>query len=238
MEELVDAGLAKNIGISNFQGSLILDLLRYARIRPSTLQIEHHPYLVQSDLIHLAKSEGIAVTAYSSFGPQSFLELEWKKAFDTPTLFEHKTVTSIAEKHKKTPAQVLLRWATQRGLAVIPKSNNQERLLQNLDVTSFDLEEKEIESISALDRGLRFNNPFDVSFLSMHLVYSPTVLTPKTVPRHPPHLCLNLINFPLVSFACFLHHVLLLSSIKRIYLLELVFGGKISCLVVSPCVYS
>ncbi|PMD38036.1 putative NAD(P)H-dependent D-xylose reductase xyl1 [Hyaloscypha variabilis F] len=161
MESLVHKGLAKSIGVSNFQGSLILDLLRYAKIRPATLQIEHHPYLVQPTLLQLAKSEGIAVTAYSSFGPQSFIELEWQKAKDTPVLFEHPVVVAIAEKHKKTPAQVLLRWATQRGLAVIPKSNNPERLHANLDVTSFDLSESELESISGLDRHLRFNNPTD-----------------------------------------------------------------------------
>ncbi|KAE8451109.1 NAD(P)H-dependent D-xylose reductase (XR) [Mollisiaceae sp. DMI_Dod_QoI] len=161
MESLVHKGLAKSIGISNFQGSLILDLLRYAKIRPATLQIEHHPYLVQPTLLKLAESEGIAVTAYSSFGPQSFIELEWQKAKDTPVLFEHPVVTKIAERTKKTPAQVLLRWATQRGLAVIPKSNNAERLQQNLEVTDFDLEKEDLDAISGLDRHLRFNNPTD-----------------------------------------------------------------------------
>ncbi|KAL3423458.1 xylose reductase (aldo/keto reductase) [Phlyctema vagabunda] len=161
MEDLVEKGLAKSIGISNFQGALILDLLRYAKIRPATLQIEHHPYLVQPTLLQLAEAEKIAVTAYSSFGPQSFIELGWDKAKDTPVLFEHDVVTKISKKHNKTPAQVLLRWATQRGLAVIPKSNNQTRLEQNLHVTDFDLEKSELESISALDRHLRFNNPTD-----------------------------------------------------------------------------
>jgi len=169
MEELVDEGLVKNIGISNFQGALILDLLRYCRIRPATLQIEHHPYLVQPDLIRLAKSEGIAITGYSSFGPASFLELDWKKAFDTPTLFEHPVITTIAEKHSKTPTQVLLRWATQRGLAVIPKTSSLDRLLENLDVTSFYLEESEIQAISGLDKNLRFNNPIDVSYNGLSL---------------------------------------------------------------------
>ncbi len=167
MESLVHKGLAKSIGVSNFQGSLILDLLRYASIRPATLQIEHHPYLVQPTLLQLAKSEGIAVTAYSSFGPQSFIELEWQKAKDTPVLFEHPVVMEIAKKHNKTPAQVLLRWATQRGLAVIPKSNNPKRLQQNLEVMDFDLDEKDLDAISGLDRNLRFNNPTDVSSFSL-----------------------------------------------------------------------
>ncbi|PQE15936.1 hypothetical protein CJF31_00008538 [Rutstroemia sp. NJR-2017a BVV2] len=161
MEKLVDEGLAKSIGVSNFQGSLLMDLLRYARIRPATLQIEHHPYLVQETLLKLAKSEGIAVTAYSSFGPQSFVELGWDSAHNTPTLFEHDVVKKIADKTKKSTAQVLLRWATQRGLAVIPKSNNQSRLEANLRVTDFDLEADDIKAISALDRNLRFNNPTD-----------------------------------------------------------------------------
>ncbi|CAG8662765.1 3331_t:CDS:2, partial [Acaulospora colombiana] len=72
MEKLADEGLAKNIGVSNFNGSLLLDVLRYARIPPAVLQIEHHPYLVQQPLLDLAKSRDIAVTAYCSFGPASW----------------------------------------------------------------------------------------------------------------------------------------------------------------------
>ena len=111
--------------------------------------------------ISLAHENGIAVTAYSSFGPQSFIELEWKKARDTELLFENKTVVEAAEAHGKTPAQVLLRWATQRGIAIIPKSNNSKRLIQNLDVNSFNLTKEELDAISALDRVLRFNDPAD-----------------------------------------------------------------------------
>lgn len=165
MEELVDAGLTKSIGISNYSGVVLLDLFRYARIPPVALQIEHHPYLTQPDLLQLCKDNNLAVTAYSSFGPQSFIELKVKKAEDAPLLMEHETITSIAKKHSKTPAQVLLRWATQRGIAVIPKSNNQGRLQQNLDVVGWDLTEQDIEAISALDKGLRFNNPLNVSFV-------------------------------------------------------------------------
>lgn len=187
MESLVGKGYAKSIGISNFQGSLILDLLRYAKIRPATLQIEHHPYLVQPTLLTLAKAEGIAVTAYSSFGPQSFIELGWEKASDTPILFEHPVVTEAATKYNKTPAQVLLRWTTQRGLAVIPKSNNQNRLKQNLEVTTFDLDKSELDAISGLDKNLRFNNPTDVRTL---ISYARNFLTIK-VSRHVTYFCLD-----------------------------------------------
>lgn len=166
MEDLVDKKkLARSIGISNFNIQLVMDMLRYARIPPATLQIEHHPYLTQPKLVEFAQKNGIVVTAYSSFGPLGFIELEMQSAKDTPFLFDHATVKAIAEKYGKTPAQVLLRWATQRGVAVIPKSNNQNRLAQNLDVTSFDMTDSEIKSISALDKGLRFNNPLNVSLL-------------------------------------------------------------------------
>ncbi|GJC88295.1 NAD(P)H-dependent D-xylose reductase XYR1 [Colletotrichum liriopes] len=159
MESLVEKGLSKSIGVSNFQGQLLYDLLRYAKIPPATLQIEHHPYLVQPDLVKLAANEGIAVTAYSSFGPASFKEFNMEHATDFVPLFEEPTITAIAKKHNKEPSQVLLRWATQRGLAVIPKTSRKNILAQNLAVTDFDLEQAEIDKISALDRKTRFNQP-------------------------------------------------------------------------------
>lgn len=162
MEELVDEGLAKNIGISNFSGGLIIDLLRTARIPPAVLQIEHHPYLVQQPLLDLCKTLGIAITAYSSFGPQSFIELKSKTAEETPLLFDQDTIKSIAKAHAKTPAQVLLRWSTQRNIAVIPKSNNAGRLAQNLECCDFDLTSEQIASISSLNRNIRFNNPAEI----------------------------------------------------------------------------
>jgi D-xylose reductase len=165
MEKLVDRGLAHCIGVSNFNAQLLMDLQRYARIPPATLQIEHHPYLTQPSLIQYAQDSGIHVTAYSSFGPTSFLELNVKRAVGTPPLLEHDLVKKVAEKHGKTPAQVLLRWATQRGIAVIPKSNNQHRLQQNLDVTGWDLDDEDISAISGLDKGLRFNEPPAVGLL-------------------------------------------------------------------------
>lgn len=162
LETVVDNGIARSIGVSNFSGQSIYDLQRYARHPISSLQIEHHPYLVQPQLIALAQENNIVVTAYSSFGPQSFVELPGifsKRAQGAELLMDSQLIKSLAEKYGKTPAQILLRWATQRGIAVIPKSNNPGRLAQNLDVLSFDLTEGEIESISGLDRGLRFNDP-------------------------------------------------------------------------------
>ena len=164
VEQLKKKGLAKSVGISNYTGALLLDLFTYAEITPAVLQIEHHPYFTQENLVKLAKERGIAITAYSSFGPASFIECDMKVASDTKPLLQHDLVTGIAEKHGKTAAQVLLRWATQRGLAVIPKSNDPKRLAQNLDVVNFELGEDEIQKISDLNINLKFNVPTNVSF--------------------------------------------------------------------------
>lgn len=86
MEKLTKTGKVKSIGISNFSGALIYDLLRSVEIKPAVLQIEHHPYLQQPRLVEYVQSQGIAVTAYSSFGPLSFVELNHPKAIDTPKL--------------------------------------------------------------------------------------------------------------------------------------------------------
>jgi len=164
LEEMVQTkdnpkGYFKSIGVSNFHTQLIYDLLSYAKIPPSVLQIEHHPYLTQPELIKMAQENNIAVTGYSTFGPQSFLELDHAGAKGTQPLFETDVVKSIAEKHGKSAGQVLLRWCTQRNIIVIPKSNSVDRLKQNLDCCSFSLSEDEMNKISGLDKGLRFNMP-------------------------------------------------------------------------------
>jgi len=160
MEKLVEAGITKNIGLSNCQGSILVDVMTYAKIQPQVLQVELHPYLTQEALVKLCKTLGIAMTAYSSFGPASFIELNMDK--QVGSLLDHDSISKIAESYKKTPAQIVLRWATQRGIAVIPKSNNPNRLLQNLQCTDFDLTEAEIKAISDLNQNIRFNDPGDI----------------------------------------------------------------------------
>ncbi|CRK11449.1 hypothetical protein BN1723_001788, partial [Verticillium longisporum] len=164
LEALVDApgvraGPLRSIGVSNFDAQLLCDLLAYARVPPAVLQVEHHPYLAQPQLVAAARETGVAVTAYSTFGPQSFLELGNPRAAAVPPLMDVPLVKAIAARHGRTPAQVLLRWCTQRGIVVIPKSMRAERVRENLDCCGFDLEAAELEAISSLDRGLRFNDP-------------------------------------------------------------------------------
>ena len=87
------------IVFSNVAGSLLVDILTYARIEPQVLQVELHPYLTQEPLLKLAKTLGIAVTAYSSFGPQSYLELGFKG--NVKQLFQQDPVVKAARAHDK-----------------------------------------------------------------------------------------------------------------------------------------
>ncbi|KAI0001688.1 Aldo/keto reductase [Russula vinacea] len=99
MEASVDEGLVKNVGVSNVAGVLLVDMLSYARLQPQVLQVELHPYLTQESLLRLAKTLGIAVTAYSSFGPQSYLELGFKGK--VKPLFEQDVVAKVAQAHAR-----------------------------------------------------------------------------------------------------------------------------------------
>jgi D-xylose reductase len=157
MEELVKKGLVKNIGVSNFNISLIRDLLSYASVRPSVLQVESHPYLVQPKLLKFCQQEKIAFTAFSPLGAPSYVPLGMAK--DSDSVLEQPVVKKIASRLGKTPAQVVLAWGVCRGTSVIPKSSRVERLKENLSSQSIQLLEADIQAISALDRNQRFNDP-------------------------------------------------------------------------------
>eukprot|EP01127_Copromyxa_protea_P006358 TRINITY_DN16176_c0_g1_i1.p1 TRINITY_DN16176_c0_g1~~TRINITY_DN16176_c0_g1_i1.p1 ORF type:complete len:315 (-),score=78.59 TRINITY_DN16176_c0_g1_i1:58-1002(-) len=155
MEELVKDGKAKHIGLSNFNAQSIMDIQRYAVVKPAVLQIEFHPLLQQPTLVGFCHKQGIALTGYSTFGGQSY------KVFfpAAESLLDSEVIQGIAQKHGKTPSQVLLKFAVQTKVAVIPKSSSEERLKQNLDLFSFELDEEDLKVILALDKNARFNDP-------------------------------------------------------------------------------
>lgn len=159
MEELQKSGLVKNIGVCNFGCSLLRDLLSYAAIRPAFLQVELHPLLTQEKLLRYCQQESIEVTAFSPLGGESYYSLGM--ADPSESTLQNEAVKNIAASHGKTAAQVHLRWAIQRQTAVVPKTANPERLIENLDVFDFQLSDDEIQSISALNQHRRFNDPGD-----------------------------------------------------------------------------
>ena len=172
MEALVDEGLAKTIGICNYNTGLLNDLMSYARIKPSDLQIEVHPYLTQEPLIRLAHSYGIQVTAFSPLGAMSYVELEMAKSVDAASALP--LVESMAVKYTKSAAQILLRWGVQRGCDLIAKSSKVERLKENIDIYDFKLTDREMADISALNINRRFNDPgvfCELAFNTFYPIY-------------------------------------------------------------------
>ena len=159
MENLVEQGLVKTIGVCNYSSGLLNDLMAYATIKPSDLQIESHPYLTQERLIRLANDYGIAVTAFSPLGALSYFELEM--ADELESVLIQPVVLAAAKRLEKTPAQVVLRWGLQRGCAVISKSSQIQRLEENINIVDFVLSKQEMLDISALNRNRRFNDPGD-----------------------------------------------------------------------------
>src|SRR3989344_852882 len=155
MEELVRMGLVKAIGVANFTAPMLLDLLSYAKINPAVNQIELHPYLQQEALVQFCQYKNIAVTAYSPLGTPGGLGEK------DPILLKDKTIGEIAQKHQKSPAHILLRWAIQRNTIVIPKSTTPARIKENISIFDFELSEEEVETIKTLDRKHRFVNPED-----------------------------------------------------------------------------
>ncbi len=159
MENLVEKKLTRNLGVCSFPGALLMDLMTYAKIQPSVHQVEMHPYNIQQDQLELNKAFGVHMMAFSSLGPASWIELNIPSVNAIESLLTHPKVTAAAKAHSRSAGQVLLRWATQRGFIVIPKSTKPERIAENLQSTDFDLTEEEIQDISSLDKGMRLGNP-------------------------------------------------------------------------------
>ena len=150
MEKVHEAGLTKNIGVSNITAALFIDLLASAKVKPVTNQIENNPYLAQSDLVKFTEKFGCTTTAYAPIGAAGFTG---------GNLLEDPTLKEIAEKHSATPAQISLAWNMNRGVIVIPKSMTKERIQQNFEALDIKLDDSDIEKLDALDKGQRNFDP-------------------------------------------------------------------------------
>lgn len=154
MEDSVDAGLAKHIGVSNFGIKNLKNVFASARIKPEVNQVECHPYLQQHTLFAYCKTNNIFLTAYSPLGSPD--RPEGIKAVNEPILLEDKVIKEIAKARKATTAQILISWALQRGTSVIPKSVHAGRIAENLKAEEIRLSESEMLQISKLDNTYRY----------------------------------------------------------------------------------
>ncbi|KAE8137753.1 Aldo/keto reductase [Aspergillus pseudotamarii] len=148
MERLVEQGKIRTIGVSNFTQAKIEELFKTARIRPAVNQIEAHPYLQQRELLQWSKDNQIVITGYSPLG---------NNIYNIPRAVDDDLVIEVARQLGKTPAQVLISWAVQRGTVVLPKSITPERIRSNFD--DFILPEDAFEAIQSLEKHQRMNFP-------------------------------------------------------------------------------
>ena len=154
MEALVAEGLTRHIGVSNFSTRKLQQLLDQASIAPAMNQIELHPYLQQNDMLTFCQQHHIHLTAYCPLGSGD--RPDSQKGDDEPVLLDDPEIKRIADSHSASPAQVLLAWALHRGTAVIPKSVNEKRQMQNFAANDLTLSDADMEAIAALDKHRRY----------------------------------------------------------------------------------
>jgi 2,5-diketo-D-gluconate reductase A len=141
MEKLKNEGLIRSIGVCNFHTHHIDEILKVAEHKPVINQIELHPWLTQENAIAYDNAHSIVTQAWSPLARGKILEEPMLEA--------------MAIKHGKSVAQIVLRWHIQRGVAVIPKSNSKERIVENMNVFNFELSAEEVEAITALNTNFR-----------------------------------------------------------------------------------
>ena len=150
-EELQEEGLAKNIGVSNFNMRMLDELLPVCNVKPAVNQVEMHPFMTQKPLLKYCDRKEIAVTAWSGFM--------------VGELLNNPGIINFAEKYGKTAAQIILRWNYQNGVINIPKSVHRERMEENLNIFDFNIEFDDLKLIDGMDRNLRKGpNPENFDF--------------------------------------------------------------------------
>ena len=136
LEKMYEKGLAKSIGVSNYNESEIEKILTYASVAPMVNQVEFNPANYDLNLLKYCNEKNIIIEAYSPLGQGG--------------LVKNKMVVEVAQKYNKSPAQLLIRWALQHGTVVLPKSSNQERIKQNTEVFDFSISETDMQTLNAL----------------------------------------------------------------------------------------
>jgi 2,5-diketo-D-gluconate reductase A len=142
MEELYRGGRIRAIGVANFQPDRIMDLIMHNKVIPAVDQIETHPFCQQIETQRFLKENNVQIEAWAQFA-------EGKN-----NIFKNELLLSLAKKHRKTIAQVILRWLIQREVVVIPKSVHKERILENFNVFDFELNREDMDEIATLDRNV------------------------------------------------------------------------------------
>ncbi|CAG9834822.1 unnamed protein product [Diabrotica balteata] len=167
MEEQVDLGRTRTIGVSNFNITQMEKIMSHARIKPANHQLELQPYYQQRELRRYCRKHNIVVVAYSSLGAPGFYEFVKAVGLDpieVPPVLDNPEIKRIAAKHKRSAAQVILRFVYQLGVVVIPKSDRKNRIKENFQIFDFSLDRNDMKQMRKLDLGEK-GKIFDFKFL-------------------------------------------------------------------------
>ena len=152
MVEMKAAGKAAAIGVSNFEPHHLTDIIDATGVTPAVNQIELHPRLPQHAVREFCADRGIVVQAWSPLGGSGS---GWGADSVPNSVLTDPVIVGLAEKHGRSPAQVVIRWHLQNGIVVIPKSVHEERIRQNFDVLDFELDGEDMAAVAGLDTGER-----------------------------------------------------------------------------------
>jgi diketogulonate reductase-like aldo/keto reductase len=150
LETLLEQRKVRAIGVSNFMVDHLTRLLECTSVVPAVNQIELHPYFTQKAVQDFDRAHDILTQAWSPIGGITF----YRDSGHTSAL-EDPVITEIAERHGKSPAQVMLRWGVQQGRSVIPKSTRPSRIAENIAIFDFDLTADQLDALDSLDTGQR-----------------------------------------------------------------------------------
>lgn len=154
MQFVKSDGLVKHIGMSNFNIAKLKEVIAVGGNGPEMNQVEMHPYLRQEGLVDFCRANGILMTAYSPLGSGDRASSIKKQ--DEPNLFEDKIIEKLAAQYRLTPAQILIAFSIPRGIAVIPKSVNQERINQNIAAAKVELKKEDMDLLLNIEKQYRF----------------------------------------------------------------------------------
>lgn len=144
LEKAYKEGKIKAIGISNFEGEYLDELLKICEVKPQVIQVECHPYFPQDELRKVTEPEDIKIMSWYPLG------------HGDKSLVQEPIFTKLAEKYGKTPAQIILHWHVQMGFIVIPGSRNPEHIKENADIFDFEFADEEMAGIAKLDKNERY----------------------------------------------------------------------------------
>ena len=156
MESLVDKGLTKSIGCSNYNVQSLLNLLSFCRIKPVANEVELHPYYYQEGLKDFCDKENIALIAYYPLAKGNGAKNYVKEHNGEMDIFKEKIILDLVDKYKKTPGQIILNWEVMQGIVTIPGTSNPKRMAENLGALDFKMSEEDIKSLNKFGKKLKF----------------------------------------------------------------------------------